>query len=142
MIVTIIQGWKEGSKKINKLWRCLWPQGCEREATKKKLLWRCLWSRGALKFQIAFWAFKLTSTKNNTSSTKVWSSPILLGYQYWAWITLRCLLKDSSHSTIIQYGGKITPTTSIIPCQRKHDCKYKIKNSITSFTWFFIVSTT
>jgi hypothetical protein len=36
--------WKEGNKKNN-------------------LFWMCLWSHGALKFQITFWALRPTSIK-------------------------------------------------------------------------------
>jgi hypothetical protein len=52
MNVTIIQGvWKEGSKKNNLLWKCLWP---------------C----GTLKFQIEFWALMPTSTNNEIEQNK------------------------------------------------------------------------
>jgi hypothetical protein len=34
----------------------------------KKLLWRCLWPCGALKFQIAFWALRPTSTKYSATA--------------------------------------------------------------------------
>jgi hypothetical protein len=86
MTITIIQGlWKEGSKEKKlyyesasghraqgyerkaaiKFFYC--ERACDHRAVKgrqqhKNLLWRCLWPRGALKFQIAFWALKLTST--------------------------------------------------------------------------------
>jgi len=38
---------------------CLWKEGNK----KNNLFWMCLWSRGALKFQIAFWALRPTSIK-------------------------------------------------------------------------------
>jgi len=65
MTITIIQKlWMKNSKKNCFFWKCLWPQDCGRKAPRNLfLLWRCLWLCGALKFQIAFWAFRLTSTK-------------------------------------------------------------------------------
>jgi hypothetical protein len=59
MIVTIIQRlwkesskkkktivkvflWKEGSKKKKLLWTCLWPQGCEKKATRQKFIVKVL----------------------------------------------------------------------------------------------------
>jgi hypothetical protein len=41
----------------NLSWSCLWSRD-------KNLLWKCLWSHGTLKFQIAFWALRPTSTKD------------------------------------------------------------------------------
>jgi hypothetical protein len=56
MTVTVTQGlWKEGSKKKYILWKCLWPQGCERKAARKKYYYE-----GACGH---FWALRLTSTK-------------------------------------------------------------------------------
>jgi hypothetical protein len=54
MIVKIIQRqWKEGNTKKKLLWRCLWPQGCERKAARKNI-----YCEGACD-RMALWNFRL-----------------------------------------------------------------------------------
>ncbi len=70
--------WKEGSKKTNLSWRCLWP-------------------RGALKFQMAFWALRLTSTKYLVLAPKTKAC-------YRVWVEAKEILRPISGEILNTFG--------------------------------------
>jgi hypothetical protein len=80
MTITIIQGlWKEGSKKKKLLWKCLWPQACERKATRKIIYSKCTYDH------VVRWNFRLRFELSSLPPLKIhhFQYYFLSCYRWW-----------------------------------------------------------